>query len=199
MEDFMKKCREKQEEKIEKCRKEQEEKRLSLYDKCASKITDSSLIYQMCALRIMQRFELELRWDNYPPHVCYKILDYYIENVDEDFGEWLYKDDAPLIRPVSDLRKIFPELILYNEIENQEIIDFANTLYNVGLHLDTNDHCIYIYSYSFDFNSFTPIPIKEIYEIKQEIAILSKYAVDTSALEAKINSYGLPENVIQRL
>ena len=55
------------------------------------------------------------------------------------------------------------------------------------------------YSYSFDFNSFTPIPIKEIYEIKQEIAILSKYAVDTSALEAKIDSYGLPENVIQRL
>ena len=144
MEDFMKKYREKQEEKIEKCRKEREEKRLSLYDKCASKITDSSLIYQMCALRIMQRFELELRWDNYPPYVCYKILDYYIENVDEDFGEWLYKDDAPLIRPVSDLRKIFPELILYNEIENQEIIDLANTLYDVGLYLDTNDHRIYI-------------------------------------------------------
>ena len=123
MEDFMEKYREEQEEKIEKYRKEQEEKRLSLYDKCASKITDSSLIYQMCALRIMQRFELDLRWDNYPPYVCYKILDYYIENVDEDFGEWLYRDDAPLIRPVSDLRKIFPELILYNEIKNQEIID----------------------------------------------------------------------------
>ena len=199
MEDFMEKYREEQEEKIEKCRKEQKEKRLSLYDKCASKITDSSLIYQMCALRIMQRFELDLRWDNYPPYVCYKILDYYIENVDEDFGEWLYRDDAPLIRPVSDLRKIFPELILYNEIKNQEIIDLANTLYNVGLHLDTNDHRIYIYSYSFDFNSFTPIPIKEIYEIKQEIAILLKYGVDTSALEAKIDSYGLPENVIQRL
>lgn len=186
-------------EELEKYRKEQEEKRLALYDKCASKITDSSLIYQMCALKIMQRFELKLRWDNYPPYVCYKILDYYIENVDEDFGEWLYKDDAPLIRPVSDLRKIFPELILYNEIKNQEIIDLANTLYNVGLHLDTNDHCIYIYSYSFDFNNFTPIPIKEIYEIKQEITILLKYGVDTSALEAKINSYGLPENVIQRL
>ena len=53
--DFMEKYREEQ-EKIEKCRKQQEEKRLALYDKCASKITDSSLIYQMCALRIMQRF-----------------------------------------------------------------------------------------------------------------------------------------------
>lgn len=70
---------------------------------------------------------------------------------------------------------------------------------NVGLHLDTNDHCIYIYSYSFDFNNFTPIPIKEIYEIKQEIAILLKYGVDTSALEAKINSYGLPEDIVRRL
>lgn len=187
------------EEFMEKYREEQEEKRLTLYDKCASKITDNSLIYQMCALKIMQRFELKLKWDNYPPYVCYKILDYYIENVDEDFGEWLYKDDAPLIRPVGDLRKIFPELILYNEIKNQEIIDLANTLYNVGLHLDTNDNHIYIYSYNFDFNSFTPIPIKEIYEIKQEIAILSKYAVDTSALEAKINSYGLPEDIVRRL
>ena len=70
-----------------------EKKRLALYDKCASKITDSSLIYQMCALRIMQRFELELRWDNYPPHVCYKILDYYIENVDEDCGDLVVIDD----------------------------------------------------------------------------------------------------------
>ena len=59
MEDFMKKYREKQEEKIEQCRKEQEEKRLSLYDKCASKITDSSLIYQMCALRTQIFNEVE--------------------------------------------------------------------------------------------------------------------------------------------
>lgn len=57
----LEKYRKEQEEKIEKCRKEQEEKRLALYDKCASKITDTSLIYQMCALKIMQRFELKLR------------------------------------------------------------------------------------------------------------------------------------------
>ncbi len=172
-------------------------RRVKLYDKCASKITDNSLIYRMCALRITQRFELKLEWDNNPPHVCYKILNYYIENIDEDFEEWLHKDDAPLIRSVSDLRKIFPELVFNDETRNKEIIDLANTLYNVGLHLDTDND--YIYSYSFDFNSFTPIPIKEIYEIKQKITILLEYGVDTSALEAKIDSYGLPEDIVRRL
>lgn len=150
------------------------ENKRELYDKCVSKITDSSLIYRMCALRIMQRFELELRWDGEVPYICYEILDYYIEEIDEDFEAWLYSDDAPLIRPVSDLRKIFPELILYNYMTDKEIIVLANKIYNVDLKLYNGD---YIYSYSFNFNSFEPISAQEVHKIKEEIAILRKYDV----------------------
>lgn len=179
------------EEFMVKYRKEQEEKRLALYDKCASKITDNDLIYRMCALRIMQRFELRLRWGGEAPYICYEILNYYIEEVDEDFETWLYSDDAPLVRPLSHLRRIFPELILHNDITNKEIIDLVNKVYGIDLKLDDD----YIYSYSFNFNAFKPIPAQEVHRIKEEIAILLKYNVDTSALEAQIESYGLPEEV----
>ena len=191
----MVKYREEQEEKIEKYRKAQEEERLALYDECASKITDNSLIYQMCALKIMQRFELALRWDGEAPYICYEILNYYIKEVDEDFEAWLYSDNAPLVRPLSDLRRIFPELILHNDITDKVIIDLVNKVYGIGLKLDDG----YIYSYSFNFNTFKPIPAQEIHKIKEEIAILLKYNVDTSALEAQIESYGLPEEITRWL
>lgn len=184
------------EEAMSEYEREREEERLAFLDKCASKITDSSLIYRMCALRIMQRFGLKLRWDDEVPYVCYEILNYYVENVDEDFEKWLHKDDAPLIRPLSHLRKIFPELVLHNDITNKEIVNLANKVYAVDLHIYDDD---YIYSYSFDFNSFKPIPAKEIHQIKEEIATLIKYDVDTSALEAQIESYGLPKAVTRWL
>lgn len=170
--------------------------KLTLIDKCASKITSSSLIYSMCALRIMQRFKLSMEWNNKPPRVCYKILNYYVNNIDEDFEEWLLKNDAPLVRPLSHLRKIFPELVLDEQITIREIVDLANKIYGVDLHICDNE---YIYSYSFDFNSFKPIPVKEIHDIKQKIRILNKYDVDTSALKAQINKYGLPDEIVRCL
>lgn len=172
-----------------------EQKHSELIDKCASKVTDNDLIYRMCSLRILQRFELELRWDGEAPYVCYEILNYYIEEVDEDFEAWLYSDDAPLVRPVSDLRRIFPELVLHNDISDKEIIDLVNKVYDIDLKLDYG----YIYSYSFNFNSFKPIPAQEIHRIKEEIAILLKYDVDVSALKAQIESYGLSEEVTRWL
>lgn len=180
---------------MQKYKEVQEQKLLLLIDKCASKITDNSLIYQMCALKIMQRFELPFRWDSEAPYLCYEILNYYIEEVDEDFEAWLYSDNAPLVRPVSELRRIFPELILHNDISDKEIIDLVNKVYDIDLKLDYG----YIYSYSFNFNAFKPIPAQEIHRIKEEIAILLKYDVDTSALEAQIESYGLPEEVTRWL
>lgn len=180
---------------IQKYREIEEQKRLAIIDKCASKITNNDLIYRMCALRVMQRFELSLRWDGEAPYVCYEILNYYIEEVDEDFETWLYSDDAPLVRPVSELRRIFPELILHNDIGNEEIIDLVNKVYDIDLKLDYG----YIYSYSFNFNSFKPIPAQEIHRIKEEIAILLKYDVDVSALKAQIESYGLSEEITRWL
>lgn len=180
---------------IQKYREIEEQKHSELIDKCASKITDNSLIYQMCALKIAQRFELALRWDGEAPYICYEILNYYIEEVDEDFEAWLYSDDAPLVRPVSELRRIFPELVLHNDITDKEIIDLVNKVYNIDLKLDYG----YIYSYSFNFNSFKPIPAQEIHRIKEEIAILLKYDVDVSALKAQIESYGLSEEITRWL
>lgn len=180
---------------MQKYREIEEQKHLAIIDKCASKITDNDLIYRMCALKIMQRFELQLRWDGEAPYICYEILNYYIEEVDEDFEAWLYSDNAPLVRPLSHLRRIFPELILHNDITDREIIDLVNKVYGIDLRLDDD----YIYSYSFNFNAFKPIPAQEVHKIKEEIAILLKYDVDTSALEAQIESYGLPEEVTRWL
>lgn len=180
---------------MQKYREIEEQKHLAIIDKCASKITDNDLIYRMCALRIMQRFELQFGWDGETPYICYEILNYYIEEVDEDFETWLYSDYSPLVRPLSHLRRIFPELLLYNDISDKEIIDLVNKVYDIDLKLNDN----YIYSYSFNFNSFKPIPAQEVHRIKEEIAILLKYNVDTSALEAQIESYGLPEEITRWL
>lgn len=175
---------------------EREKERLAFLSKCASKITDNELVYGMCALKIMQRFGLELRWDKEPPYVCYKILDYYVENVDKDFQAWLYGDDAPMIRHKYELRKIFPELVLNENITDEEIVNLANEIYGVELNIYDDE---FIYSFGFNFNDFVPIPAKEIHDIKKEIATLIKYDVDTSVLEDKLKSYNLPEKVIRSL
>lgn len=180
--------------------RKEEEKRLAFLKKGANKVrNDDNLIYRLMALHLSQRFELGLDWNNEPHNVVYSILNYYIDNIDEPWEEWLNKDDAPIIKPMKELQRYFPELkaIASNE---EEIIRIANSLYNLDIKTDYDGFNVnYFYAYSFDFNSFTPINVKEIKELKTEKCILAKYGHDTSEIDKRLENSGLTEEQLKRL
>lgn len=180
---------------LEERRKKEEEERREFFKKCSDKIRNGELIYHLLGLGLCERFNLKLGYDGAPPYVVWDIVNYFVKNVDEGWVEWLSKDDAPLIRPISSLKKVFPELAIIKDDE-EEIINLANKLYNLDIKTDYD--CVYgygeyFYAYSFDFNSFKPLPISEIKTIKDEREVLLKYGYDTSELDKKLSSYGLTE------
>ena len=54
-------------------------------------------------------------------------------------------------------------------------------------------------SYSFDFNSFKPLPVSEIKAIKEERKVLNKYGLDVSELDKKLSNYGLTEEELEMI
>lgn len=180
--------------------RKEEEKRLAFLKKGGDKIRDDdNLLYRLMALHLSQRFELGLDWNNEPHGVVYSVLNHYIDNVDEPWEEWLNKDDAPIIKPLKSIKVYFPEL---KEITNndEEIIKIANNVYNLDIKTDYDGFdSQFFYSYSFDFNSFAPIDIKEIKELKTEKMVLTKYGHDTSEIEKKLKTFGLTEEQIEVL
>lgn len=178
---------------MEERRAEEEKKHEDFMQKCRDKITDGDVIYRALALFIAKRFDVEIPHYRGVDGSVYHILNYYIENVDEDFETWLNKEDAPMIRPISQLRKIFPE---FDFMESEyKILKTVNKVYN--LDLDYTEE--YIYSLSFDFNSFTPIDVSEIHEIKEEIKTLQKYGYPTDELEEKLNSFELDPEILEAI
>ena len=170
------------------------------FNKCSNKINDGEFIYHLLGLALCERFKLKLRYDGEPPYVVWGIVNHYVDNIDMDWVEWLTSDDAPFIRPVGQLKRIFPELAkIYNN--ETEIVELANKIYGLDLHLDNegcyHDYPEYVYSLSFDFNSFKPLPIEEIKDIKTEKETLNKYGYDVSELDKKLSSYGLTEDELE--
>jgi hypothetical protein len=162
---------------------------------CGDKIRNGELIYQAMGLFIAKRFKVEIpRWGDVDGGV-WAILNHYIENVDEDFQTWIDKEDAPMIRPVSQLRKIFPEFKYIKE--DWKLIETANKIYGLDMELDHEEE--YFFSLSFDFNSFTPINVDGIHELKEEIKVLQKYGYPTDELEAKIAESGLDPEIVEVL
>lgn len=160
---------------------------------CHDKITSGELIYRAMALFIARRFEVKIssyRGCDVDGSVYY-ILNHYINEIDEDFETWLNKEDAPLIRSRKQLRRIFPEFKFIKS--DRELVETANKVYNLNLQL-TED---YIYSLSFDFNSFTPINVEEIHEIKEEIKVLKKYGHPTDELEEKLSQFNLSSEIME--
>lgn len=162
-------------------------------EQCSEKINNGELIYQAIALWIAKKFEVKI--PSYPfcdvDSSVYHILNYYIEEVEEDLEEWLNKDNAPLIRSKKELRRIFPE---FKFIKNdRDLVETVNKVYNLDLHM--SDECIY--SLSFDFNSFTPINANEIHQIKQEIQILEKYNYPTDELKEKLKKYDIEPEIME--
>lgn len=179
------------EKEIEEYRRKKEEKRMKFFNTCREKINDGTLIYRSLALFIAKRFKLHI--DDYfdVDNSVYEILNYYIENVDEDFEKWLNKDDAPLIRKRSELRKVFPEFKFIDS--DKKLVDNVNNLYGLDLHL--SDDCFW--SVSFDFNSFIPIDVEEIHRIKEEIKVLEKYGYPVDDLKEKLDSFNLDEDILE--
>lgn len=194
MEDF--------EEYLRQKRVEEEKERLAFLDKCANKVKDDSdLIYRLLALGLCSRFNLELNYNGEPPYVVYGILNYFVDNVDMGWDDWLYSDDAPLIRPINELKKVFPELALIYDNE-EDIVKLANKLYDLDIKTDYDsiyEYGKYFYANSFNFNSFTPINVSEIKKLKDEKETLIKYGHDVSKIDKKISEFGLTKEEIEAI
>lgn len=179
---------------MEQCRLEEEKEYQIFLNKFKEKTDNLETTYHAYLLLICQRYNLTYEYGI--PNVAHKLLDYYIENVDEDFDTWLHKNDAPFVRTSEEVQKIF------HEIPSKSLVNLVNTVNSLyGLDLVISDEYFetYVYSYSFDFNSFTPINVDEIREIKNEISVLEKHGYDTSALETKLQTYGLSEDQLNNI
>ena len=183
-------------------REEEEKERLAFLDRCANKVKDNSdLIYRLLALGLCSRFNLKLDYNGEPPYVVYGILNYFVDNVDIEWDEWLYSDDAPLIRPIDELKKVFPELASITS-NNEEIVELANKLYELEIETDydcCSGYSKYFYANSFNFNDFTPINVSEIKKLKNEKEVLIKYGQDVSEIDKKLSEFGLTEEELEAI
>lgn len=185
------------EQRLNEYRAKKEQERQKFFKKCSEKVRDGEFIYRMLSLYIAKRYDIDT--DFQLPDPIYIILNHYVENVDEDIEEWLHKDNAPLLRNGNEIKKIFPEIAEITK-NNRKIVEIANQLYGLNLVYYKDMLGIpYLYSLEFDFNSFTPINIKEIKDLKSEIKTLKKYNVDTTDLENKLKEFDLTEEQIESL
>ena len=183
---------------LEEDRQKRENERLAFLDKCADKVKDNSdLIYRLLALGLCQRFDLKLRYDGEPPYFVWGMLNHYVESVDTDWDEWLMSDNAPFVRPISQVKRIFPELaFIYDDVE--DIVKLANNLYGLDLQTDYDGYSSsYIYAYKFDFNSFQPLDVEKIKSIKDEKEVLTKYGYDTTDLDEELAKFGLSDKELE--
>lgn len=179
---------------LEEKRKKEEEERREFFKKCSDKIRNGELIYRLLGFGLCERFKLKLEYNGHPPSVVWPLVYYYVDEVDEDWETWLWGDDAPLIKTISETKRIFPELVkIYDDIE--DIVELANKLYGLELKLDYDcyDRSEYVYAYSFNFNTFKPLMVDEIKELKDEREVLLKYGYNTDELDEKLSGYGLTE------
>lgn len=162
---------------------------------CADKIRNGELIYRAMALFIAQRFNVKIPTYGDVDAGVYYILNHYVEEVDEDLETWLNKDDGPMIRPVKDLKRIFHEFKFIED--DYKLVRTVNEIYGLDLEIDENGE--YFYTLSFDFNSFTPIDVNGVHEIKRDIEVLKKYGHPTDELEAMLAEYGLDPEIMEVL
>ena len=177
---------------IELCLKQYEDRESLRREKFFKLVSDSvgfdgELIYRLLCDRVDKRFKLV---DSYAP--TYKIVNHYIQKgIDMPFEEWLYCEDAPFIVSLYNIGRIFPEFKGIAESDYQ-IVSLANNVYGLDLQIEY-DCCAtnYVYAYSLNFNSFTPIDADEILSIKKEIEFCDKYGIEHKELDEKLSSFGI--------
>lgn len=176
--------------------KREKEKQL-FFNKCLSKMDDGKIAYHSFELLLCERFDIEIEKLLNSPEAIYLVLNHFVENVDEPFYDWVNKNDAPLIRRADELPKIFPEFKCITD-KPDKIVELANRIYGLDLKISHEDwYHNYVYSFSFDFNSFTPINLDEIKELKTEIEVLKKHGHPLGDLEDKLKSYGLSDDELE--
>ncbi len=182
-------------------RQKREAERQTFMEKCLSTIKDGEFAYYLLILYVCKRYNIDTDYNI--PYFAYNIVEYYInKGIEVPFSEWLNQDDAPLVRSVKELPKIFPEFKTLAKDEH-DYVELANSIYGLELELDGDKHlhdCAeYVYAYKFDFNSFTPINIDELKELLRELQFCKKYNIDTTELENRINEYGFTEEQIKKM
>ena len=184
----------------EEARKEKDLKRQEFLKRALPKLNNFNIVFELLALKLCRRYDIDASIEI--PSCIYTILEDYIMNDnDEDIETYFNKNNSPLVRPVSELRKMFPELVglCKDSHNNSELIKLANTIYGLNLQLDNWGWDAYVYSLEFDFNSFKPINLKEIREILTEINFCKKYNVDFKKLQEKLDSYGLTDEQLEKI
>ena len=192
-------------EEMEKYDEEQEEEYIRFHEKAKSKI-DTFLAYNLLCLRAAERYNIPIKGSYYPdqdfPEPIYIIVNNFVENIDDrTFEKYLRGKGAPLLREETEIRKIFPE---FNFLENnQEIIDLANKIYDLDLHLWIPYYGKgYVYSLSFDFESFTHIKLDKAKKLKDEIRVLEDHNVSEDIIKPlrdELAEFGLSEKILKEL
>ena len=186
---------------MEKIRQQREEERLNFLKEGGDKVrNDDELLYEMTALFIQDRFEIKDTWCHRIPEVVWRVTDHYYEKVNEPLHKWLRKNDSPIIKTVNEFKRMFPELSGLCS-DTLDMVELANNLYDLKLKTDYDgiDDPEYVYSYNFDFSSFTPINLQKIKELKTEKCILAKYGYDTKEIDEQLNTFGLTEEQLEMI
>lgn len=171
-------------------------KREKYFKQINDNITDGSLILKGMSLIVAQRYGISQDLEDISP--CWKIAEHYIFNdeIECGFEEWLHSEKAPFLTPLYKIGIYFPEFKKITD-DDYRIVELANKYYNLDLVIDDDWYSGYVYAFSFDFNSFTPINLDEVVELMKEISFCKKYGLETKELEGKLSEYGLPEEMIK--
>ena len=186
--------------------REEEENEYNQFHETAKRKIDTFLAYNLLCLRAAERYNIPIKGSYYPdqdfPEPIYIIVNHFVQEIDDlKFEEYLRGKGAPLLREETEIRKIFPE---FNFLEtNQEIIDLANKIYDLDLRLWIPYYGKgYVYSLSFDFESFTPIKLDEAKKLKEEIRVLEDHNVSEDIihpLRDELTKFGLSEKILKEL
>ena len=180
---------------MEEKRSEEEKEYRRFMNSCKEKITDGDVIYRALALFIAKHFKIEIPEYGDIDGGVYAILNHYVRNIDEDFEDWINKENGPMIRPMRDLRKIFKELNFIKS--DKKLMEKANRLYNLEMKMDSERK--YFYALQFDFNSFTPINVKKVHELKEDKRVLEKYGLPTDEVDKKLEELKIPQEIMEVL
>ena len=188
------------EKELEEERRKKEEERLQSLKDCHEKfyrLNDGSFTYDCLVLTVCKRYDLNIKD---VPNVAFGVVNYYIDNdIETSFEDYLYCNTAPLVKPVKQLREIFPEFSFAEK--HEQIVELANKIYDLNLEIvgDGLYGGVYIYSPSFDFNSFTPIPVDRIHQLQEDMRILEKYGYSSDEIKKELDKYKLPDDVLEMI
>lgn len=177
------------EEYIRKSEDRRELKRQKYFKQIADNVRDGALILKGMSLIVAQRFGVSADEEEYSP--CWRIAEHYAfsDDIECNFVEWLHCDDAPFLCYLFNIVDYFPEFKGIAK-SNKEIVKLANQVYGLDLEIEDYYHD-YVYSFSLNFNSFVPIDLKKLIDLKQEIDFCRKYGLETEELESKLEDYGV--------